>query len=148
MIFRLLYASRSRIEPDRVAPELGRILAQARKYNRNHGITAALVHSGAYFAQIVEGPRQDVLRLETRIMRDPRHEAARRLRETVAPNRLLDGWPMVLIGEAHQLEPHLAALHALDVDEASSAALEKLILGLVAAGGRWPTDDPSDAPPG
>ena len=54
-VFRLIYRSRSAIdEPDRKVV-LGRIFSQARSNNKGKSITGALLVSGDWFAQVLEG---------------------------------------------------------------------------------------------
>lgn len=56
---------------------VGTIVAQARARNAERGITGLLVFDGLHFCQHLEGPREVVARLMSRIGEDPRHEQVR-----------------------------------------------------------------------
>ena len=49
------------------------ILGTARRNNRSLGITGLLVVKGDYFAQALEGEKQEVESLYQKIAKDPRH---------------------------------------------------------------------------
>lgn len=71
MLVRLLYASRA-AKP--LAPDtIDTILSSSRKNNPALGVTGLLCHSGDIFMQILEGGRDSVNQLYTRIANDPRH---------------------------------------------------------------------------
>lgn len=71
MLVRLLYASRANkpLAPDTIET----ILSSSRKNNLALGVTGLLCHSGDIFMQLLEGGRDAVNQLYTRIANDPRH---------------------------------------------------------------------------
>ncbi|RZI84533.1 MAG: BLUF domain-containing protein [Rubrivivax sp.] len=71
MLVRLLYASRA--SKPLAADTIDAILATSRKNNPGLGVTGLLCHSGDIFMQILEGGRDAVNQLYTRIANDPRH---------------------------------------------------------------------------
>jgi hypothetical protein len=71
MLVRLLYASRTTAP---LTPELiDSILSSSRRHNPPVGITGLLCHSGDIFMQVLEGGRQAISDLYTRIAQAPRH---------------------------------------------------------------------------
>jgi Sensors of blue-light using FAD len=71
MLVRLLYASRASkpLAPDTIDA----ILTASRKNNLTLGVTGLLCHSGDIFMQLLEGGRDAVNQLYTKIANDPRH---------------------------------------------------------------------------
>lgn len=71
MLVRLLYASRAAkpLAPDTIEA----ILSTSRRNNLVLGVTGLLCHSGDIFMQLLEGGRDSVNQLYTRIANDPRH---------------------------------------------------------------------------
>lgn len=70
-VFQLLYVSR--LAPGCDFGVVKDIVAVARRYNAEHGITGALLFDGERFGQLLEGAEVDVRALMSRIARDPRH---------------------------------------------------------------------------
>jgi hypothetical protein len=94
MLVRLLYASRS-CEP--VSPELAdAILQVARQHNPTLGITGllCLCPVGQIFMQVLEGGRDAVNQLYTRIASDPRHHDVVLLHYEEITERRFAGWTM------------------------------------------------------
>ena len=92
MLVRLLYASRA------VAPltsdTIGAILASSRKTNPSLGVTGLLCHSGDFFMQLLEGGRDVVNQLYTRIASDPRHQDVILLDYQEVVERRFANWTM------------------------------------------------------
>jgi len=92
MLVRLLYASRA---TQALTPEvIDSILAASRRNNPAVGITGLLCHSGDIFMQVLEGGRQAVNQLYTRISRDPRHGEVELLYYEEITERRFAGWTM------------------------------------------------------
>jgi Sensors of blue-light using FAD len=72
MLVRMLYLSRS------VGPQTttmtSAILATARSFNAEHGISGVLCQGQGFFVQVLEGQRSAVNRLYRKIVQDPRHQ--------------------------------------------------------------------------
>lgn len=91
---RLVYASHSLLDDAGRRPELDRILAGARRFNQENGITGFLLATQTAFAQVLEGDDADVRKTYERIMADPRHRDLRILSESPVPERMFAGWAM------------------------------------------------------
>lgn len=92
MLVRLLYASRA---ADALTPEvIESILATSRKTNPALGVTGLLCHSGEIFIQVLEGGRDTVNRLYSRICTDPRHQDVIVLDYEEITERRFSNWTM------------------------------------------------------
>ena len=124
-LHRLIYVSRS-TAPDakETARRVDGILAVARRHNAEAGLTGALVHSRRWFAQVLEGEREDVDRLFERIRNDPRHRNVQLLSMQPIRHRSFRSWSMAAAGEApdHLIRRALESLS--DRRELSAAARE------------------------
>lgn len=88
---RVIYASRATAAADIPVDE---ILAAARRNNAALGVTGALLLSGPYFAQVLEGPRSSVEEIFERIQCDPRHENIVVLEVAQPSARAFGAWTM------------------------------------------------------
>lgn len=93
-LIRLVYASESRLVDVNRRAELDDILASARRFNDQNGITGFLLATEKAFAQVLEGPRDKVAETYGRIVVDPRHAALRLLVEESIAVRSFPGWAM------------------------------------------------------
>ena len=96
-VFRLIYRSRNRILPDRRKTEFGELFSQARSNNKKRDITGALLISGDWFAQTLEGDEEAVRAVYTTIERDKRHEHVSILAEQTVPGRVFSRWAMARV---------------------------------------------------
>ena len=80
--------------------ELRRMMDTAMRRNAESGITGVLRFDGAYFLQVLEGPRAAVEETMDRIRRDPRHTDVRLLHAGPLERRDFGEWSMVLVTEA------------------------------------------------
>ena len=87
-VFRLIYSSHSRIEPER-----------ARRHNREIGVTGALVVADDWFAQTLEGQESVVRKLYDQIATDSRHEQVKLLEATNVDGRTFGRWAMARVSE-------------------------------------------------
>ena len=92
-VFRLVYRSHSLITPDERSPGLASIFTSARRNNRGHGITGALMVTDHTFVQALEGAEDEVRSLYETIQRDDRHDNVDLLEQTIAP-RTFGRWAM------------------------------------------------------
>lgn len=88
---RVIYASRATAGGEIPVEE---ILATARRNNAALGVTGALLLSGPYFAQVLEGPRSSVEEIFERIQCDPRHENITVLQVMQPESRAFGAWTM------------------------------------------------------
>ncbi|MGC4077962.1 MAG: BLUF domain-containing protein [Rubrivivax sp.] len=83
----------SRLAPGQPVTVIAELLRVSRAFNRQHGITGALLFDGEHFAQLLEGDPAVVFPLAARIEADPRHaEVDVRLRIEGAFPRLFEQW--------------------------------------------------------
>lgn len=92
MLVQLLYASRA--ASDTTAATVSVILQQARLHNPAEGITGVLCHGDRFFLQLLEGGREQVNRLFSRIQRDSRHTDVVLLHYAEITERRYAGWTM------------------------------------------------------
>jgi hypothetical protein len=91
MLVRLLYASRAvDTSPDAIEA----ILAKARQYNPENGITGILCYGGGIFLQAIEGGRMQVSDLFGHIQKDVRHKDVALLHYEEITERRFGGWSM------------------------------------------------------
>ena len=93
MLVRLIYASRSTTPiTDQVVED---VLAKSRESNPNAGITGVLcVCDGNVFMQLLEGGRDDVNRLYSRVIHDTRHTDVTLLEYSEITERRYTNWRM------------------------------------------------------
>jgi hypothetical protein len=91
MLVRLLYVSRVASEGH---VDTDAILAAARRHNPPLGITGILCYGGGIYLQAIEGSRDVVNKLFSKIMRDPRHQDVELLDYSEILERRFGGWTM------------------------------------------------------
>jgi hypothetical protein len=96
-VFRLIYRSRNRITPERQKTELGDLFSVARSKNKGLNITGALLISGYWFAQTLEGDEDAVRALFATIERDGRHERISVIEDQTVPGRVFARWAMARV---------------------------------------------------
>lgn len=85
-----------------LAPELGRLLEQARFHNRLADITGVLLYDGSRFLQVLEGPPVAVAAVFARIRVDCRHTAVEVLADGPITHRQFASWSMGLVEDVRQ----------------------------------------------
>jgi hypothetical protein len=98
-VFRLIYRSCNRIPAARLPAELGRLFTAARSNNKQAGLCGALLLSGPWFVQTLEGDEPSVRALFDRIMRDPRHDAVSLLQADPVQERAFPRWSMARVSD-------------------------------------------------
>ena len=96
-VFRLIYRSRNRITPEHRKTELGDLFSVARSKNKGLDITGALLISGDWFAQTLEGDEDAVRALFATIERDRRHERISVIEDQTVPGRVFARWAMARV---------------------------------------------------
>lgn len=91
-LYRVMYLSRA--TRPLAAGELQDLLAGARQRNEARGISGMLCYDAGYFAQVLEGPTEQVAALMSRIERDPRHSDLAVLSAGPVTARYFQGWAM------------------------------------------------------
>jgi len=115
--------------------EIEDIARQAAKKNAEDDITGVLMAKGGVFFQIIEGPEENIDRLFTNILKDPRHEKIITLGIQVGDlKRLFPSWHMKEINldttTSERLQPVRAIIDAI---QAQSAIIENLTEALAAS---------------
>jgi hypothetical protein len=91
-LYQLIYvSSATRLIGD---PELAQLMRISRRNNLARGLTGMLLYHEGMFLQVLEGPKQEVLKLYARIERDPRHVSARVLHRGEIEERSFRSWSM------------------------------------------------------
>lgn len=83
----------SRAAPSVTSVVLDELLAKARVFNTEHGLTGFLTYDGTSFCQLLEGPQQTLDALMERIERDRRHDSIYPIWSAVG-ERFLPYWSM------------------------------------------------------
>lgn len=136
-VFRLMYRSRDRIHPERRRVEHGELFTVARANNKHAHITGALLVTGDWFVQTLEGDESAVRALFARIERDPRHDSVELLDTQAEAERVFPRWAMARVSpDAADPDTYLIA-HADGIAPAasrgSSPEQEELLAGMRAA---------------
>jgi len=97
--FRLIYRSHNRIPAERRKAELGSIFSVARSSNKRLGVTGALLTSGDWFVQALEGDESVVRDLFARIGKDSRHERVAELESGPVDDRVFSRWAMARVSD-------------------------------------------------
>lgn len=120
-VFRLMYRSRSRIPSADRKAELGLLFSGARSFNKSQGITGALLVSGDWFVQVLEGDEARVRALYEHIAADRRHDAVTLLAAGDAHGQVFARWAMARLSEQGEADIPLIA-HRDGIAPAASRA--------------------------
>jgi hypothetical protein len=127
-LYNLVYCSRATAGVDDAAVQ--RIIATARRCNPELGVTGMLVFGSGIFFQWLEGPRDNVTALMSRLRADTRHEHIIQLSEVEeVRERLFPDWDMELVTSDHIREVLVDALGSAS-DPKNAQALEHLLAQL------------------
>ena len=97
--FRLMYRSRSRIPESDRKIELGTLFSTARRNNKKAGLSGALLLTGDWFVQVLEGDEATVRTLYETIAIDPRHDSVTLLDSGDVGERVFARWSMAKVAE-------------------------------------------------
>lgn len=99
-LYNLAYISRNMIAggPEDIEREIRSILQAAHKNNPALGVTGALLYSGGYFCQVIEGPEASLEELFETIELDARHGDVTVLHFEPIEARGFTEWAMALAG--------------------------------------------------
>jgi hypothetical protein len=135
-LYHLAYMSRSAIDgTDQVIQwELEAILDAASRNNPAKGITGALLYTGNYFCQVLEGPEAAVRSTFDLISRDNRHHDIHTLFFEEVPERQFPNWAMAYVGvefksrfEVSGIKPHQDAILAKQLGKTMLQSLIKAV---------------------
>jgi Sensors of blue-light using FAD len=97
--FRLMYRSRNQIPDGQRRAELGTLFSAARSNNKKRQVSGALLVSGDWFVQVLEGDEETVRNLFASIERDPRHDQVTLLQTGVVGDRVFARWSMARVSQ-------------------------------------------------
>lgn len=111
-LYSLAYISKNTIQGTReqIEAEIKSILASAQKNNPILGVTGALLYSGGYFCQVIEGPEDVLEELFETIQMDERHGQVTVLHFEPIEERSFGAWAMALAGIEDQMRFHSAGI--------------------------------------
>ena len=110
--YTLTYFSKSALKGnvDSIKHQINELLAVAQKNNSSKSITGALLYSGGYFIQVLEGAQKDVEEVFELIMCDNRHSDITVLTNKHVAARSFSKWSMALAGVREDIPESLDGL--------------------------------------
>jgi hypothetical protein len=104
----------SRFATDLTPRDIDEIVETSQKNNPTRNITGMLMASGDLFYQLLEGPKDEIDSLYTRICKDPRHEQVLLLESEVGDfDRICPDWAMQKIDLSLKSTAETAPISAL-----------------------------------
>ena len=91
---------RSMAKEDLSNADIDNILAKARAANKMYDITGSLIYHRKVFFQLIEGPRQNVLKLFENIKKDQRHFEVNTIWQGAKPSRDFGQWNMAMLADS------------------------------------------------
>lgn len=110
MLRSLLYVSVSALAPSCTQDAIEDIIQVARTRNEQLDVTGALIFTGRHFAQLLEGPTDNVDELMDSICADSRHHSLRVVRNDAAERRRLPDWSLAYAGESRYVDRFIEPL--------------------------------------
>jgi hypothetical protein len=123
--FRLMYRSRDRVPPEDRVDELADLFARSRSNNQRRNITGALLVSGQWFVQVLEGEEEQVRFLFARIRTDARHDGVELLSEGRADERIFGRWSMARVAVDDSQLPLIAQISEVLPGESGGSTPQK-----------------------
>jgi hypothetical protein len=108
-VFRLIYRSHSLIPAEDRKIVLGGIFSNARSNNKGKHITGALLVSGDWFVQVIEGEENQIKELYDKIEADARHDQIKLLEMRPTADRVFSRWAMARVSEGGESDIPLIA---------------------------------------
>lgn len=136
MAYSLLYVSKTLLEAPQAETEVAQIVAGSVSRNARLGVTGALVSTGTYFAQLLEGPEGAVAELMQSINADARHMRVRTIR-TAQEERRFAAWSMVYTGYASFVDRYIAPFFSA-LPQSDAAHLAQRLVSLMEEYARLP----------
>ena len=106
----LLYVSRSTGLPGAANDNVEAIVATARASNPGLGLTGAMLFSGEYYAQVLEGTVASVDQLMARVAKDSRHDSLLVVAREPIVARRFSNWSMAYSGPSQFVARHVTRL--------------------------------------
>ena len=111
------------------ATDLINLLHDARAYNSIDNICGVLLHRHGYFLQVIEGDKEPIENLLSRLRKDKRHKNIVVIYDGFVDRRVFSNWAM---GVADLMSPELSLLPGICSDFSGSQAVKELIQDLPA----------------
>jgi hypothetical protein len=131
-MYRLIYKSHSKTPID--LKVVNSILESSQKNNTESDISGALLATKRHFLQILEGSFEDVNKLYSTIVQDPRHDEVQLISFTCIENRIFESWAMHGIGVFnlnHELSQQLKKSYGEENGEARFPTEEWKVLAMI-----------------
>lgn len=106
-----LYTSRSLMTD--YLTELGPLVEVSRRRNEALEVTGALIFTGSFFAQFLEGPAEGIAALKASIERDPRHTDVRTARIEPCEDRRFGAWTLAYANAAEPFDRLIAVARTM-----------------------------------
>lgn len=120
----------STAEPTLAPEDIKNLLEKVTVYNNSHGITGVLLYSGSSFFQLVEGEKEKIMHLFSKIEKDPRHHSIIKFIEKPVSRLSCDGYMCDIVnGKGKQIDAKLEKyIHYLEVlDPMSRKAVQRIM---------------------
>lgn len=106
----LIYASKSRLAPETAQDEVAQLVARARRWNSEAGITGALLFDGAHFVQVIEGSAASIDQLFLKLWADPRHDGLVVAKHGPLAERQFSAWSLGYSGSSKFVTDHITPM--------------------------------------
>jgi IS5 family transposase len=126
-VFQLMYRSRNRLGADDRGDELADLFARSRSNNQRRGVTGALLVSGQWFVQVLEGDEAVVRSLFDTIRTDARHDGVEVLWTEPAGPRTFAQWSMAQVGIPDSDLPLIAQISEITPGSHMTAEKRRLL---------------------
>src|SRR5690349_18388873 len=128
-VFQLMYRSRILLAAEDLGHELADLFTRARSNNERRDITGALLVSGQWFVQVLEGDESVIRSLFATIQTDPRHEDVELLFAEAAATRVFAHWSMAKVSTPTSDLPLIAQISEITPDQRRrmTPAMERLL---------------------
>lgn len=106
----LLYVSETCLDNESCTDEVADIVRKSIARNRALDVTGALIFTGTYFAQRLEGPEKSIDELMASISADKRHKCLRVADDGPIDSRDFSNWYMAYSGQSSFVESRVFAV--------------------------------------
>ncbi len=131
-MYRLIYKSHSKSTID--LELVSSILESSQKGNKEIGVSGVLLATKAHFLQLLEGSFEDVNKLYSSIVQDPRHDEVQLISFSCIENRIFESWAMHGIGVFdlnHELAQQLKNSYGAENGEVRFPTEEWKVLAMI-----------------
>lgn len=137
-IVSVLFVSRSLLGRAEYAREFDSIVATTMRNNDGLKLSGAIVSTGGWFAQLIEGPEDSVDMMIARIAADPRHRDMRIVCRSCRRDRRLPAWRVAYAGPSRFVETAIQSVAEATDDTDEHRARVARLLAIVTGLGRVP----------